>query len=144
MKFEEIIELWGEDSQIDKSELGDEALKIPKLHHKYYTILIRERAILKKLESDLKILKLEKYEFYSQGHTEETKKKGWKLPPKGMILKSDIPLYMEADQDIISITLRIDAQQEKVDYIDSILKTLQTRGYVIKTAVDWQKFIMGG
>jgi hypothetical protein len=144
MKFEELIELWDKDSHIDKTELGDEALKIPKLHHKYYSLLLKERVILKKLESDFKILKLEKYEFYTQGHTEETKRKGWELPAKGMILKTDLPMYLEADVDIVAISLKIGAQQEKVDFLDSILKTLQTRGYAIKTAVDWQKFIMGG
>jgi hypothetical protein len=144
MKFEDIATNWEEDSQLDKSELGDEALKIPKLHHKYYMILLQERSVLKKLESEFKVLKLEKYEFYTQGHTEETKEKGWILPPKGMILKTEIPMYLESDKDIITMSLRIGAQQEKVEFVDSIIKTINTRGYLIKTALDWQKFILGG
>ena len=144
MKFEDIATNWEKDSQLDKSELGDEALKIPKLHHKYYMIFLQEKSILKKLESEFKVLKLEKYEFYTQGHTEETKEKGWSLPPRGMILKTEIPMYIESDKDIISMSLRIGAQQEKVDFVDSIIKTINTRGYLIKTALDWQKFILGG
>ena len=27
---------WDEDSKIDRSELGEESIKIPQLHHKYY------------------------------------------------------------------------------------------------------------
>lgn len=144
MKFEDIFEQWNIDSFIDKTELADESLKIPKLHHKYYLMLVAEKSSLKKLESQLKELKLSKYEFYSQGHTEETKQLGWKLPARGMILKADIPVYMEADKDIIELSLKIGMQQEKVDFLESIIKSFQTRGYIIKNAIDFMRFSMGG
>ena len=36
MNIDDILNLWQEDVKIDRTELGDEALNIPKLHHKYY------------------------------------------------------------------------------------------------------------
>jgi hypothetical protein len=143
MKIEEILENWKSDVEIDRTELGDEALKIPKLHHKYYQLLVSEKLILRKLDSELKQLKLDKYEFLTQGPNEETKDKGWRLPPKGMILKGDIPMYLEADQDIINISLRIGMQQEKIELLDSVIKSIMNRNFVIKNAIDWQKFTMG-
>lgn len=143
MKIEEIFEQWEKDSQIDKTELGDAALNIPKLHHKYFQLLVNEKMQLRKLEAEFKRLKLDKYEFFTQGPNEETKHKGWKLPPKGMILKGDIPMYMEADEDIINISLKIGLQQEKVELLDSIIKTIINRNFVIRNAIDWQKFTMG-
>jgi hypothetical protein len=144
MKFEDILSSWEQDSVIDRTELADESLKIPKLHHKYYSIYVAEKAMLRRLESDLKKLKLEKYEFYTQGPTEETKEKGWRMPARGMILKADIPMYMEGDQDVIDLSLRIGVQQEKVELLESIIKSFQTRGYIIKSAIDFLKFSMGG
>jgi hypothetical protein len=144
MKFEDIFSMWETDSDIDKTELGDESLKIPKLHHKYYTVFVNERSMLKKLESNMKKLKLEKYEFYTQGHNEETREKKWKLPAKGMILKADIPMYIEADDDIIDMSLKIGVQQEKVEFLESILGTIKFRSNVIKNAIDWTRFTMGG
>lgn len=144
MKFEEIFASWEKDSEIDKTNLAEESLIIPKLHHKYYTMFVTERSVLRKLEAEMKRLKLDKYEFYTQGPTEETKEKGWRMPARGMILKADIPMYMESDQDIIDLSLKIGMQQEKVEFIESILKTLQTRGYIIKNAIDFVKFTMGG
>ena len=91
-----------------------------------------------------KQLKLAKYEFFTQGHTEETRTLGWELPAKGMILKPDIPMYIEADKDIIELSLKIGMQQEKVEFLESILKSFQTRGYIIKNALDFVKFSMGG
>ena len=143
MKIEEIFEYWEQDSQIDKTELGDAALNIPKLHHKYFQLLVNEKMQLRKLEAEFKRLKLDKYEFLTQGPNEDTKDKGWKLPPKGMILKGDIPMYMEADEDIINISLKIGLQQEKVELLDSIIKTIINRNFVIRNAIDWQKFTMG-
>lgn len=143
MKIEQIIELWNEDTDIDKTELSDEALKIPKLHSKYYQILVHERLLLRKYEADFKILKLEKFEFYSQGPNEETKKKGWRLPPKGLILKAEVPTYLEADQDLIDLSLRIGMQNEKVAFLDSIIKSIMNRGYIVRSAIDFIKFTNG-
>jgi hypothetical protein len=143
MKIEDILELWKEDSIIDRTELGEEATRIPKLHHKYYQLYINEKLTLRSFDSDMKKLKLEKYEFFTQGHTEQTRTSGWELPARGMILKADIPMYMEADKDIIKLSLRIGIQQEKVDFLESIIKSLNNRGYNIKSAIDWQKFTMG-
>jgi hypothetical protein len=144
MKFEDIFEEWKKDSDIDRTELGLESLKIPKLHHKYYTYLVAEKAILRKHESQFKQLKLLKYEFFTQGHTEETRSLGWQLPAKGMILKPDIPMYIEADKDIVELSLKIGGQQEKVEFLESIIKSFQTRGYIIKNAIEFAKFVSGG
>lgn len=143
MKIEEIMDLWQEDVNIDRTELGDAALDIPKLHHKYYKLFVHERMILRKYEAEMKTLKLDKYEFFTQGPSEETKDKGWRLPAKGLILKSDIPTYMDADSDIINLNLKIGLQQEKVDFLDSVIKTIINRNFIIKNAIEWQKFTMG-
>lgn len=144
MKFEDIFEEWKTDSDIDRTDLAMESLKIPKLHHKYYMWYVAEKNVMRKLEAQMKELRLAKTEFYGQGHTNETKEKGWVLPARGMILKSDIPMYLEADKDIIDHSLKIGIQQEKVDFLESIIKSLQTRGYLIKNAIDFMKFQMGG
>ena len=144
MKLEEIFEEWKKDSQIDRTELGEESLKIPKLHHKYHQVYSSEKLLLRKLEAEYKKLKLEKYEFLTQGPSEETREKGWDLPAKGLILKADIPMYLEADTDIINLSLKIGYQQEKIELLESIIKSFGNRGYNIKTAVDWARFMMGG
>jgi hypothetical protein len=143
MKLDEIYELWSEDSYIDPTELSKESLHTSKLHHKYMKIYSSERMILLKLESEMKILKKEKFEFFTMGPTKETQEKGWILPPKGTIVKIEVPMYIDADKDIIDMSLRIGYQKEKVDTVESILKNLHNRGYAVKNAIDWHKFING-
>ena len=144
MKIENIFEEWDKDTDFDKTELGDEALKVSKLHHKYFRILSQERITRRSLEAELKILKLEKFEFYTQGPSKESVERGWEMPPIGKVVKSEVNNYMEADRDIITISLKIGIQSEKIDLLESIIKTILSRGYNIKAAIDCEKFKMGG
>jgi len=142
MTLEDIMEMWSKDCDIDRTELGEESLKIPQLHSKYYKLFSTERLRLRKMEADFKTLKFEKYEFYTQGPNEDTPRE-WKLPSRGLILKSDIPMYMESDGDIIDTSLKIGYQQEKVEYLEAAIKSLVNRGYSIKNAIDWHRFTHG-
>lgn len=143
MKLERIFEEWDSDSNFDKTELGDEALKVAKLHHKYFRILTAERITKRQLEADLKVLRMEKYEFYTQGPSKETMDRGWVMPAIGKIIKSDVQNYLDADRDIIDLSLKIGIQNEKIDLLESIIKTILNRGYNIKAAIEWEKFKMG-
>lgn len=143
MKLESIFELWDQDSKIRREDLSDESLKISTLHSKYHKIYTQERLTLRKYEHELKQLKLDKYEFYTQGPTKETMELGWQLPPIGKVIRSDVDKYMDADKDIIALSLRIGVQHEKIELLESILKTIHNRGFQIKNAIDWIKFTSG-
>jgi len=143
MKLEEIYTEWDTDSEIDTTDLGNESIKIPKLHNKYYRIYTTEKLLLRKFEAEMKELKLDKYEFYTQGPSQESQAKGWILPSRGMILKQEMPMYMEADKDLIALSLKIGYQQEKIDLLESIIKSLVNRGFQIKSAIDFIKFTNG-
>ena len=143
MKLEEIQSLWDKDSNINRTELGDESLKIPQLHSKYYKIYSDERMALRKLEYQYYNLKMKKYEYYSGTISEEDLvERGWEPNPL-RILKSDIPMYIESDHEIVALQMKIDVQKEKVDFVESIIKSFATRGYQIKAAIEWEKFKVG-
>lgn len=143
MKIEEIFSLWEKDTVIDRTELGEESLRIPQLHHKYFKIFSHERLVQRSLESELKELTRIKYEYYQGVLDEETlKEREWE-PQQLKILRTDIPVYMEADKELLVIKAKIQLQQEKIDLLESIIKSLQNRGYQIKAAIEWTKFQMG-
>jgi hypothetical protein len=143
MKLEDIYDLWEKDSNIDTTDLGNESIKIPKLHNKYYKIFVEEKILLRKYDAQMKELKLAKHEFYTQGPSEESRKLGWVHPARGMILKQEMPMYMDGDKELIALSLKIGFQQEKVELLESIIKSLVNRGFQIKAAIDWHKFTMG-
>lgn len=143
MKIEDIVSEWDKDSKIDPTEIGSEAINISKLHSKYINIITQEKLRLRKLEVEMKILRRDKYEMYTMGPTKEHKDLGWEMPARGMILKQDVPIYMESDKEIVNLSLKIGMQQEKVEMLDSIIKSIMSRGYQLKTALDHLKFTMG-
>ena len=143
MKLDDIRNMWSLDAKIDSTELSHESLRIPSLHSKYYGIFTEERLRLRKYETDMKKLRLEKFEFYTQGPTKETLERGWTLPPVGRVIKSEVNNYIDADDDIIHLTLKIGIQQEKIEMLESVIRTLNNRGYLIKNAIDFEKFKTG-
>ena len=57
--------------------------------------------------------------------------------------KSDLEMFIESDKDILELSEKIAYQKEKIEYVESIIKSLNTRGFQIKNAIDWKKFTMG-
>ena len=143
MKLDDILEMWSEDCKVDRTELGEEALKLPKLHSKYLRIFTEERLLLRKMEEDRKELVLKKHDWFRGVLPEEDLKElGWE-PYRMSLLKSDIPMRLDADQDIIKANLKIAMQQEKVDTLEAIIKSISNRGFLIKSAIDYEKFKVG-
>ena len=144
MKLDVIMSMWEQDAKMDQSELGAESLKIPLLHHKYYKLYLDEGLLFKKLEQDYKTLYRHKYEYYMGIMDEDTlKEMGWEPNPL-KILKADLPIYIEADPDLQHIQARIDIQKQKISFLESAIKTVSNRGFLIKNAIDWERFKVGG
>lgn len=143
MKLEDIQNLWEKDSEIDRTELGEESLKITQLHSKYFKIFSSERLSYKRMEKEYKELYKIKFEYYNGVLSlEELKQYNWE-PFSLKVLKSDLHIYLDSDKDICEAKLKMDIQKEKVDFIENIIKSLNTRGYQIKSAIDWEKFKVG-
>jgi len=143
MKLEEIYDLWAEDSEIDTTAIDQVAVNIPKLHHKYYKVFSNERLQLRKLEADYKQLYHLKFEYFMGTLDRETlEERGWKPNPRA-ILKSDIPMHIDSDQDIINLTLKISYQKEKTALLESIIKNVTERGFIVRNYIEWQRFKNG-
>lgn len=144
MTIEEINEMWARDAKIDESNLGGEAIKIPQLHNKYYTIYVKEVLRVKKLKSDLKELEMAKYEYYTGTMAEEDlKARGWKPNPL-KIMKSEVSRFIESDKDIVNLCLKIDYHTSTSSYLEDIIRQINNRNFIIKSALDWVKFQSGG
>ena len=143
MKLDQIQNEWAVDSRIDKTELGDESLKVPQLHSKYFKIYCEEKTRYSHLQHEYNRLYKVKYEYYAGTISEESLTElGWE-PQALKILRADIPMYINGDQDIVAQKQKIDLQEVKLELLESIIKSLSNRGFQIKTAVDWVKFTQG-
>ena len=143
MKLEEIQELWNRDREIDYTELGTESIRIPQINDKYLKIYTDERIKLRGLEFELSKLVRAKTDWYAgRMSQEDLEERGWDQF-LGRLLKNEISYYIESDNDVIKIRQHIAILQEKNNYLDSIIKMLNNRGFQIKNALDWLKFSHG-
>ena len=143
MKFEEIQKLWSGDCEIDETELSQESVKIPQLHNKYLIIFHDERLRLRTMRFDhSKLLKVKREYFSGRMDATELEAYDWE-PFQYKLLKADVQVYIDADDDIIEGKKKISLQEEKVDYLEAIVKGLSNRGYLIKNAIDWKRFTEG-
>ena len=140
MNLDEIQLLWEEDSKIDEDNLHTESTKIPSLHAKYYKIL-NNILLMKKLEENkFKQLKRDKWQYYTGKADPEVYIEN---PFDHKVLRQDVDKYMDADEDLIRLCSKIDYFQVMLNYLDSILKTINNRTYQIKNSIEWQQFIRG-
>ena len=133
--------MWEKDSQIDADNLHTESLKVPALHAKYHEMFNNFLLLRKKAEQQRKNIRHERYEYYSGKSDPEVYEKnpfGKKIRDKDTMTK-----YLDADDKLMDISLKIDYYETLLNYIESILKQIGNRTYQIKNAIEWQKFIAG-
>ena len=140
MKLEEIQELWNRDREIDISELATESIRIPQIHDKYLKIYVDEKIKLRKLQLNLAKISKMKSDYYSgRMSQEELDRLEWQ-PFLVKVLKSEVDSYVESDDDIIKLKETIALMEEKINYIDSVIRMINNRGFQIKSAIDWIKY----
>jgi len=143
LKTCEITEMWDKDSKIDETELATESTKIPSVHNKYLKIFMEERLRLIQLKTELKKKRRVLFEYYlgelDQSELEAIGREQFYKK----LLKNEVDMYIDSDDMLIEISHKIALQQEKVDYLESILKSINNRGFQIKNAIDWNRFITG-
>ena len=143
MKFEELQYQWTLDCKMDETELSQESIKIPQLHNKYLIFYSNEKLKFKEIKFLFAGLIKRKRDYYSGRMTaEELEAADWE-PFQYKLLKADVQEYIDADENVIESKKLLALQEEKVNYLESIVKGLSTRGYLIKNAIDWKRFTEG-
>jgi len=141
MNLDDIQCMWEKDSQLDKDNLHDESLKIPVLHAKYHELFNNTLLLRKKAEQQRKNIRHERYEYFSGKADPEVYVEN---PfPKKIRDKDTMQKYLDADEKLSQINLKIDYYETQLNYIESILRQISNRTYQIKNAIEWSKFIAG-
>ena len=133
--------MWQNDSVIDPDNLHDESLKIPQLHSKYYTVYNTISLLREKARDNYKRVKLERYNFYTgkapaEAYVEEP------FPYK-VREKDAIQRYLDADEKLTNIDLKIRYYDVQLKFLEEVIKTIANRTFQIKNAIEWQKFQAG-
>ena len=143
MNIDEIVQSWREDSKIDDLNLDKENVRIPSLHSKYVGMMVDENKSLRTLIRDRAILRRLLRSYYlGKADTDDLEKLG-RDQFYEKILKNELNEYMDTDELMIRINARISTQEEKIDVLKEIIRSINSRGYQLKNAIDWHRLTMG-
>ena len=136
-----IQKMWVEDSKIDIDNLHTESLNIPTLHAKYFDIYNNIVLLKKKAEQQKKNIRHERYEYLSGKADPEVYIDN---PfPKKIRDKETMQKYLDADNKLSSVSLKVEYYDTMLNYLESILKVIQNRTYQIKNAIEFIRFQSG-
>tara|TARA_A100001201_G_scaffold4082_3_gene8651 strand:+ start:1282 stop:1716 length:435 start_codon:yes stop_codon:yes gene_type:complete len=143
MKLSELQAMWLADCKMDEMALDAESLKIPNLHSKYMEYwneeVLNQRRLEQEYKSEFKI----RWEYYS-GKLSEEEHEEYNLEPfLQKVLRQDLDIYLDSDKKLQEIKSKIEYTKQKVNYVESIIKQLNGRGYLIKNAIDFIRFQTG-
>ena len=140
MTLEELQQAVDRDFKLDDTELDSESIKIPLLHNKYLQHFNKFSLLLKKAEYEHKALIRQKWEYYT-GKSDPSvyKEKPFDLK----ILKSDVHIYMDSDEDLQRADQKTAYLNQVVKYLEQVLRSINNRTFLIKNAIEWKKFTSG-
>jgi|TARA_B100000131_G_scaffold2620_1_gene2726 hypothetical protein len=141
MNLENLQDLWKTDSKINPDDYGNESIKVPQLHMRYMEFYNTFSLMKKDRESEMRSLIREKWVFYKG----KAPAKIYKDTPFDFKLttKEEINMFIEADDDVRKLQLKIDYIDQVVFFLDGILRQINGRSYQIKNAIEWERFQSG-
>ena len=141
MNIEHLQELWNKDSVIDPDKYGEESVRIPQLHMRYMEFYNTFSLMKKDRESEMRGLWKQKWIYY-KGKAPATIYRDTPFDFK-LTTKEEINMFIDADEDVRKLQLKIDYIEQTIFFLDSVLRQLNNRNYQIKNAIDWEKFQAG-
>lgn len=140
--IDEIIKEWQKDSVVDITDPSKEIIRIPTLHSKYLGFSHKHRLVAKKTATDIAKMKKKKWEYYTgKMSREQLEIEGWE--PFQFTLKSDVSIYLDADDDLITLTNKKSYHEEATLVCESILKELNQRTWQLREHMQHERFING-
>jgi hypothetical protein len=143
MSIDEILDLWEKDCVIDETNIGHSSIYSSELHRKYLRFHTTENIILKKYKKDYQKLYKIKWQYYLGClDQEEMDNRNWE--PFGMkILKQDLSMYLDSDDELSDEKLKMEIQEEKVNILTKIIDSVNKRSFLINNYIEWKKFENG-
>ena len=140
MTLDELQAQTAKDLKVNDEHLDTESLKNQEIKSTYLDHKSKFELLLFKAKGDYKRLYREKWEYY--GGKADAKIYATK-PFDLKVLKTDLGVYISADEEIIDAENKIGYLETVVDYIKGVIKSVDNRGWDIKNAIEWKKFEAG-
>ena len=134
MNLDTLNDMWEKDSQLDDEKLDHDSLAIPQLHAKYLRLYNTFNTLQGQQELEVKRTYKVRWEYYT-GKAEKP------FPLK--LIKTDVPIYLEADEVYAKSVLKLKYYNQMVEALKAIMQAINNRSFYIKNAIEFAKFLKG-
>ena len=141
MKLQELqVEAKNDLQIVDQEKLDQESYKNQNIKPKWLGYRTEFDQLLIIAKANHQRMYREKWEYY--GGKADAKVYAAK-PFDLKVLKTDLQMYINSDEDILNIQGKIAYYESIVKYIDGVIKSIDNRGWDIKHAITWKQFEAG-
>ena len=141
MKLEELQnEARNDLAIVNQERLDQESYKNQNIKPKWLEYKTKYDQLLIIAKADHQRMYRQKWEYY--GGKADAKVYAAK-PFDLKVLKTDLQMYINSDEDILNLQGKIAYYESIIKYIEGIIKSIDNRGWDIRNATDWKKFEAG-
>lgn len=129
-KLQKYIDESSVDFVWDADNINDKMYKMPIIHNKWLRYYYEERDSLIKAEKNLKSLYKEKFYYYKDDydHKLDVKQIAW---------------HIETDNEYSTKLYRVNLRKEIIDFIEKIIRRINSFSFDVKNIIEYTKFKNG-
>ena len=141
MKLEELQnEARNDLAIVNQEKLDQESYKNQNIKPKWLEYKTKYDQLLIIAKADHQRMYRQKWEYYGG----KADAKVYAVKPFDLkVLKTDLQMYINSDEDILNLQGKIAYYESIIKYIEGVIKSIDNRGWDIRNATDWKKFEAG-
>jgi hypothetical protein len=135
---------WKKDSRIDITHMDDMASGVPSLHSKYISIISHCKRDILKVEKEYLQMRRIRTSYYNGTMTKEQLNTfGWDQYQEKRPLKTVLDELLQSDEYLMEVKMKIEELTICKEFLESVMKSIHSRTFDIKNAVEWYKYSNG-
>ena len=141
MKLDDLFKEIAVDFKIDEENLGHETIKTSDLFIKYIKYYTAAKLEVDLMDNNRKNLVSIKRDYYSGNAPPEV----YKDKPFDQKVKNETTMkhFLDNDPDIVLFDRNIIIATQQIEVLAACMDEIKRRGYALKSAIDYNKFLMG-
>lgn len=143
-RIEEIMDEWKLDTSVNKLKLDEELIKVPQIHSKYLAYFVEFKSKRAKALNELNAMKNIKRRYYRGEFTkDDLYNYGWNQWQGLKPGSAELNQLFEQDADLNELEVKLELYNTVLASIEYIMKSINSRGYELRTLLDYIKFMEG-
>tara|TARA_B110000467_G_C18242641_1_gene435547 strand:- start:86 stop:523 length:438 start_codon:yes stop_codon:yes gene_type:complete len=142
MKINDIRDLIKQDTDFLREDCNIDiaSLRVPEMCSKYHSLIYDETMTLRYFEKEYDIIKCQRTLYYTgKADPEEYQKNPFDLK----VLRTDVDLFLRADERLNEYKDKVVAQQQKLNYLTEFTKSIMAVSFNVGNTIKWKKFLNG-